>query len=97
MIENSVYVADDLHARGIGTALLTALIARCEADPWRLMIAEIGNSGNASSIALHARLNFQHVGTLSAVGFKFGRWVDTVLMQKALGPGSASLPGNGPG
>jgi phosphinothricin acetyltransferase len=94
-IENSVYVANDLHARGVGTALLTALIARCEAGPWRQMIAVIGNSGNAGSIALHTKLNFQPVGTLSAVGFKFGRWVDTVLMQKALGPGSASLPGSG--
>ncbi|MDX3970179.1 MAG: N-acetyltransferase family protein [Bradyrhizobium sp.] len=93
-IENSVYVAHDLHARGVGTALLTALIARCEAGPWRQMIAVIGNSENAGSIALHRKLNFQSVGTLSAVGFKLGRWVDTVLMQKALGPGSTSLPGN---
>ncbi|WP_316168122.1 MULTISPECIES: N-acetyltransferase family protein [unclassified Bradyrhizobium] len=92
-VENSVYVADGLHGRGVGTALLTALIARCEAGPWRQMIAVIGNSGNAGSIALHTKLDFQPVGTLSAVGFKLGRWVDTVLMQRALGPGSASLPG----
>jgi L-amino acid N-acyltransferase YncA len=94
-IENSVYVAHDLHARGVGTALLTALIARCAAGPWRQMIAVIGDSGNAGSIALHTKLNFQPVGTLSAVGFKLGRWVDTVLMQKALGTGSASPSGNG--
>lgn len=93
-IENSVYVAHDLHARGVGTALMTALIAHCEAGPWRQMIAVIGNSGNAGSIALHTKLKFQPVGTLSAVGFKLGQWVDTVLMQKALGPGSASLPGS---
>lgn len=91
--ENSVYVANGLHARGVGTALLTVLIERCEAGPWRQMIAVIGNSGNAGSIALHTKLGFQPVGTLSAVGFKLGRWVDTVLMQRALGPGATMLPG----
>ncbi len=94
-IENSVYVAHDLHAQGVGTALLTTLIARCEAGPWRQMIAVIGNSGNTGSIALHAKFDFQPVGTLSSVGFKLGQWVDTVLMQKALGAGSNSVPGNG--
>ncbi len=74
-------------ARGIGFALLSELIARCERGPWRQMIAVIGNSGNAGSIALHARLGFEHVGVLREVGFKRGRWVDTVLMQRALGPG----------
>ncbi|SAK59435.1 phosphinothricin N-acetyltransferase [Caballeronia temeraria] len=83
-IEDSVYVADGFHGRGIGLALLTALIGRCERGPWRQMIAVIGNSGNAGSIALHARLGFEHVGVLRDVGFKHGRWVDTVLMQRAL-------------
>jgi phosphinothricin acetyltransferase len=91
-IENSVYVAGGLGGRGIGTALLTALIARCEAGPWRQMLAIIGNSGNTSSIALHRRLGFEHVGTLKSVGFKFGRWVDTVLMQRPLGDGDTTLP-----
>jgi L-amino acid N-acyltransferase YncA len=91
-IENSVYVEDGLGGRGIGRALLTALIARCDDGPWRQMIAVIGNSGNAASIALHASLGFQPVGTLHAVGFKLGRWVDTVLMQRPLGPGSATPP-----
>lgn len=84
-IEDSVYVADGFGGRGIGLALLTALIERCERGPWRQMIAVIGNSGNAGSIALHARLGFEHVGVLRNVGFKHGRWVDTVLMQRALG------------
>ncbi|SAK48066.1 phosphinothricin N-acetyltransferase [Caballeronia hypogeia] len=84
-IEDSVYVADGFGGRGIGAALLTALIDRCERGPWRQMIAVIGNSGNAGSIALHARLGFEHVGVLRDVGFKHGRWVDSVLMQRALG------------
>jgi L-amino acid N-acyltransferase YncA len=91
-IEDSVYVAEGLGGRGIGSALLRALIARCEAGPWRQMLAVIGNSGNAGSIALHRRAGFQPVGTLHAVGFKLGRWVDTVLMQRALGPGDAAPP-----
>jgi len=88
-IEDSVYIADGFNGRGIGLALLSALIARCEAGPWRQMIAVIGNSGNAGSIALHARLGFEHVGVLRNVGFKHGRWVDTVLMQRPLGAASA--------
>jgi L-amino acid N-acyltransferase YncA len=84
-VENSVYVRDGLHGRGIGRALLAALIERCEAGPWRQMIAIIGDTGNHASIGLHAALGFRRVGTLHAVGFKFGRWVDSVLMQRALG------------
>lgn len=91
-IEDSVYVQDGLHAQGIGTALLTALIERCETGPWRQMLAVIGDSGNAGSIALHRRLGFQPGVTLVAVGFKLGRWVDTVLMQRALGRGSTAPP-----
>lgn len=94
-VENSVYVADGLQGRGIGRALLSALIARCEAGPWRQMIAVIGNSGNAGSIALHASLGFERVGTLRAVGFKRGRWVDTVIMQRGLGAGWQSPPESG--
>jgi L-amino acid N-acyltransferase YncA len=91
-IEDSVYVADKLGGRGIGAALLQALIARCEAGPWRQMLAVIGNSGNAESIALHRRQGFQHIGTLRSVGFKLGEWVDTVLMQRGLGAGDTALP-----
>jgi L-amino acid N-acyltransferase YncA len=83
-IEDSVYIAEGLHGRGIGLALLNALIERCEAGPWRQMVAVIGNSANLASIALHARVGFTHVGVLREVGFKHGQWVDTVLMQKAL-------------
>jgi L-amino acid N-acyltransferase YncA len=91
-IENSVYVRDGLAGGGIGRALLAALIARCEAGPWRQMIAIIGNSVHAASIALHAAAGFRRVGTLQGVGFKHGRWVDTVLMQCELGSGAATLP-----
>ncbi|WP_428606626.1 N-acetyltransferase family protein [Sedimenticola sp.] len=90
-IEDSVYVADGMQGRGVGMALLAALISRCETGPWRQMVAVIGDSGNTGSIALHRRLGFRHVGTLEAVGFKLGRWVDTVLMQRALGVGSGML------
>ncbi|HLP66986.1 MAG TPA: GNAT family N-acetyltransferase, partial [Rhizobium sp.] len=91
-IENSVYVVDELRGRGIGSALLQALISRAEAGSWRQMLAVIGDSGNAGSIALHRRMGFQPVGTLNSVGFKFGRWVDTVLMQRSLGSGDSTLP-----
>ena len=86
-LENSVYVSAGGGGRGVGTRLLAELIRRCEAGPWRQMIAVIGDSANASSIALHRKLGFRMVGTLQGVGFKHGRWVDTVLMQRALGAG----------
>lgn len=91
-IEDSVYVAEGMQGRGIGRSLLAALISRCEKGPWRQMVAVIGHSGNTGSIALHEHLGFRRVGTLEAVGFKLGRWVDTVLMQRALGAGSGALP-----
>ena len=94
-VEDSVYVAPDMGGRGIGRLLLEELIARCEAGPWRQMLAVIGNSGNAGSIALHRRLGFSEVGVLTSVGFKFGRWVDTVLMQRPLGIGNGGLPFDG--
>jgi phosphinothricin acetyltransferase len=90
-LEDSVYVAPGLGGRGVGGALLAALIARCEAGRWRRMVAIIGDSGNAASIALHRRYGFEPVGTLRSVGFKLGRWVDTPIMQRALGSGD-SLP-----
>jgi phosphinothricin acetyltransferase len=84
-VEDTVYVADGLHGRGIGRALLSRLIERCEATPCRQMIAVIGDSENAASIGLHRSVGFTVVGTLQSVGFKFGRWVDSVLMQRPLG------------
>src|SRR5262249_32058237 len=93
-IEDSVYVADGLAGHGIGAALLAALIARCDAGPWRQMIAIIGDTDNAASIALHRRHGFGLVGTLHAVVFQRGSWVDSVRTQRALGPGAAARPGN---
>ena len=84
-VEDSVYVSAEAQGQGVGSALLAELIARCETGPWRQMVAVIGDSANAGSIALHRRLGFRHVGVLEAVGFKLGRWVDTVLMQRPLG------------
>jgi L-amino acid N-acyltransferase YncA len=84
-VEDSVYVADGLAGRGIGSALLGESIAGCEGGPWRQMIAVVGDSANSGSIALHRRFGFEHVGTLRSVGFKFGRWVDTPILQRALG------------
>ena len=91
-LEDLVYVADGLSGRGVGTALLGELIARCEAGPWRQMLAIISDSSNRASIALHRRLGFQRVGTLRSVGLKFGRWIDTPLMQRPLGLGGRGLP-----
>ncbi|CAH1671584.1 GNAT family N-acetyltransferase [Chelatococcus asaccharovorans] len=91
-VEDSIYVRDGLAGRGIGRALLRELITRCEAGPWRQMLAVIGDSRNAGSVGLHRSLGFSFIGTLPAVGFKFGGWVDSVLMQRALGEGQTTLP-----
>jgi phosphinothricin acetyltransferase len=92
-LEDSVYVAPGMAGRGLGRALLTRLLALCEAAGCRQIVAVIGDSANAASIGLHRACGFREVGTLRAVGFKHGRWVDTVLMQRPLGPGDATLPG----
>ena len=91
-VEDSVYVEDGLNGRGIGTLLLAELIARCERGPWRQMLAVIGDSANAASIGVHAACGFLRVGTLRSVGFKFGRWVDSVFMQRPLGEGDGTRP-----
>jgi len=83
-VENSVYVRHDAVARGIGRCLLAELIARCERLELREVIAVIGDSENAASVGLHAALGFRNVGVLTSVGFKHGRWVDSVLMQRTL-------------
>jgi phosphinothricin acetyltransferase len=85
-IENSVYIARESMGQGMGRALLGRLIQDCEEGPWRQMIAVIGDSGNSASIALHKSLGFRLVGILEHVGFKHGRWVDSVLMQRTLTP-----------
>lgn len=91
-VEDSVYVAPDAGRRGVGRALLERLIAECETLGFRQMIAVIGDSANVASIELHARLGFAHAGLLPAVGWKFERWVDSVLMVRALGAGSTTAP-----
>jgi len=83
-VEDSIYVAHGMHGHGIGKALLRAVIARCSESGFMQMVAVVGNSSNAGSQGLHERLGFTQVGVLRDVGFKFGRWVDTVLMQRAL-------------
>lgn len=91
-LEDSIYVHHDMHGRGIGSALLDELIRRCEAAGYRQLIAVIGDSAHAASINLHASAGFLRVGTLRSVGFKFGRWVDSVIMQRPLGSGDAKEP-----
>jgi len=91
-LEDSVYVRSGSEGRGVGGALLRALIERCEALGYRQIIAVIGDSANAASINLHAAFGFVRVGTLRSAGFKFGRWVDSVIMQRPLGPGDATPP-----
>jgi L-amino acid N-acyltransferase YncA len=91
-VEDSIYVDPAAHRRGVGTALLAQLLAESEARGYRQMIAVIGDSEQAGSIALHRAAGFRMVGTFQNVGFKFGRWLDSVLMQRALGPGEVSAP-----
>jgi L-amino acid N-acyltransferase YncA len=91
-VENSVYVAPDMHRRGIGKALLDALIEVCTERGFRLMIAVIGDSKQAGSIGVHEAAGFKHVGVFENIGYKFDRWLDSVLMQRALGPGATTPP-----
>lgn len=91
-IEDSIYMDHAFRRRGIGRVLLQALIERCETGPWRQMVAVIADGGSGGSASLHRSLGFEMVGTLKAVGFKHGRWLDTTLMQRTLGAGDATLP-----
>lgn len=91
-VEDSIYLDPTYQGRGIGHRLLAALIEQSTGLGKRQMIAVIGDSANLASINLHRKLGFQDTGVFRAAGFKFGRWVDSVLMQRALGPGDASLP-----
>ena len=91
-VENSVYVAPGAGRSGTGQALLEALIDRCTARGFRLMVAVIGDSANAASIGLHARAGFARAGLIPAVGWKHGRWVDSVLMTRPLGAGATTPP-----
>jgi L-amino acid N-acyltransferase YncA len=91
-VENSIYLRPDIHRRGIGRQLLQRLIAECEARGYRQMIGVVGDSANAGSIGVHARCGFQMIGTHPNVGFKFGRWLDIVMMQRELGEGAGTMP-----
>jgi L-amino acid N-acyltransferase YncA len=91
-VEDSVYIAPDAHRQGIGRALLERLIVESAQRGFRQMIAVIGDTANVASIELHRALGFAMTGTLISVGFKHGRWLDTVLMQRALGPGDGIEP-----
>jgi phosphinothricin acetyltransferase len=91
-LEDSVYVAAGCTGRGIGKGLLDALVAACEPVGCRQLVAVIGDSANRASIAVHEACGFTRVGTFRSIGFKHGRWVDSVLMQRAIGAGDATLP-----
>lgn len=91
-VENSVYVAHDSHRRGVGKALLEALIEASTEKGFRLMVAVIGDSNQAASIGLHEAAGFKHAGVFENIGYKFDRWLDSVLMQRALGPGASKPP-----
>jgi L-amino acid N-acyltransferase YncA len=91
-IENSVYVGPAAHRLGVGRALLSELIDMATGAGFRQMIAVIGDSGNAGSIGLHRALGFTFSGTIHSVGYKHGRWLDSVIMQRTLGPGDKSPP-----
>src|ERR1700759_1433411 len=91
-VENSVYLDPASHRHGIGLKLMQRLIDACEARGYRQMIAVIGDSANAGSIGLHTRCGFDMIGTHPNVGLKFGRWLDTVMMQLELGEGAGTVP-----
>jgi phosphinothricin acetyltransferase len=91
-LEDSIYIDPAFHRRGVGRALLDRLVAESEARGFRQMVAVIGDSAQVASIALHRAAGFRMIGTFEAVGFKFGRWLDTVMMQRALGEGAGSMP-----
>jgi phosphinothricin acetyltransferase len=91
-LEDSIYIRQDMTGRGVGKRLLEELVRQSEALGYRQLVAVIGDSANTASISVHAACGFLRVGTLRSVGFKFGRWVDSVFMQRPLGPGDANPP-----
>lgn len=93
-VENSVYVSQDHQGRGVGSALMQALIDACTERGYRQMVAVIGEPSNTASIKLHERFGFHLVGVFHGLGRKHGRWLDTVQMQRALGDGTHSAPTN---
>jgi L-amino acid N-acyltransferase YncA len=91
-VEDSIYIAPQFHRRGIGRLLLARLIAAAEARGFRQMIGVIGDSANTASVAVHAAAGFRLIGTFQSIGFKHGRWLDTVLMQRPLGSADSAPP-----
>jgi phosphinothricin acetyltransferase len=91
-VEDSIYLHPEARGRGLGRVLLAELVARCQSADARQMLAVIGDSANLASVGVHQALGFERCGLLQAVGWKFGRWLDVVLMQRSLGAGS-SAPG----
>lgn len=91
-VEDSIYIHPDHLRKGLGRLLLAELIRQCESGRWRQMIAVIGDTANTPSIRLHEELGFRHAGVFQSVGWKFGRWLDTVLMQRPLGVGDGGAP-----
>src|SRR5215470_16037498 len=91
-VENSIYLDPAFHRRGLGLKLLRRLIEDCEKRGYRQMVAVIGDSANAGSIGVHTACGFQMIGTHPNVGLKFGRWLDTVMMQLPLGEGAGTIP-----
>lgn len=91
-LEDSLYLAADAKGQGLGRLLLAELMARCEALGARQMLAVIGDSQNLGSVGVHRTLGFEHVGVMQSAGWKFDRWLDVVIMQKALGQGDTTDP-----
>ncbi|THD41233.1 GNAT family N-acetyltransferase [Pantoea sp. R102] len=91
-LEDSVYIAPNLQGQGIGKKLLLSAVAWAEASNFRQLVAVVGNSENSASLALHRAAGFSITGTLRSVGFKHGRWLDTVILQRTLGQGDAASP-----
>jgi phosphinothricin acetyltransferase len=91
-VEDSIYIDSAAQRRGVGRALLDGLIQECEARGFRQMIAVIGDSAQIPSIELHRAAGFRMIGNIENVGYKFDRWLDSILMQRALGPGATTTP-----
>lgn len=91
-VENSVYVGRGQTGRGLGRAVLAELVRRCTTAGFRQMVAVIGHPGNPASLALHQGLGFVHAGEFKAIGHKFGRWIDAIMLQRSLGEGASTQP-----
>jgi L-amino acid N-acyltransferase YncA len=91
-VEDSIYIAPEFHRQGLGKLLLTRLVADAQTCGFRQLIAVIGDSANTASVAIHAAVGFRLIGTFQSIGWKHGRWLDTVLMQRSIGSGDTAAP-----